>query len=289
MPGFSNTADIYLEMLAGKSFINTFRRVTSNGAASAAGRWHELVTSTGGNGANALGATAGTGTALTSFIDSPTAGFFIPPFPSSGATSDKYFIQNIQAQSSTSTVPIATAVLCDFVYYYGSLVVTGTPTTLSSGTAVPRYADGKGLMAICSVQTVNGATQPALTFTFTDDTNASTSAVMTSPVASAPVSTLYLNNGSPFFPLTGSASGIKSVASYTLATGTTGTVAVFLVKPLIAVPIVAQNIFTETDLFMQMPTFPQIQYGSCLQYIIVPGGNMAASSVITSQIQYAWA
>ena len=288
MPGFSSASDIFDEFLNGKKLISQFRRVTSNAATSAAGRWHEMVTSTGETGASSLAGSAGAGTALTSYSDSLTAGFLIPPYSSTGAD-DSYFVSSLGLSSPTATVPICTAILCDFLYYYPSCVVTGSPSTLSTTPAVPRQTNGEGVMALVTVQTALGAATPQLTLTYVDHNGDSRTGIVTSPANSAPVSTALTNAGGPFVPMASSARGIRSITSYTIDSGgTTGTVCMFLVRPLVAIPIAAQNIPSETELFMQMPYMPKVQPGACLQYIIMPGGNLVANGILAGKIEYIW-
>lgn len=285
--GFSSFDDLVYKLttLGQQNTIN-FEKITSNGAASAAGRWHEFLTGTGVPSAVSFTGTAGVATQLTS----STAGA-MTLVEGNVSTSTRHLLNWISWTNSTTVSP-ASLWLCDFLLYYPSNVVTGAATSLNNTATLPRYTDGKGVMCVVAVQTVNGAASPALTLTYTaTDASGSTSsqsATVTAPANSAPVSTLYLNNGSPFLPIPAGNVGIKSISSYTLASGTTGTAAFILCKPLAQIPIGTTYLPSARDCVFQMPSFPQIQDGACLGLIGMVGGAMAASSSIFGQIRYGW-
>src|SRR4051812_45203548 len=164
--GWSSQSDFISEVTTGGKYLTAwFQKVSSNGGASAAGRWHEFYTATGTPAAGPLTGTAGTGTQIKQSVQG--TGLYI----GANVSTDTRHLLTMQAFSPTATLVPATAVLVDFLVYWPSLVVTGTPTTLVAA-ALPRYTDGKGVQAIVAVQSALGATQPALTFTNTYDDNA---------------------------------------------------------------------------------------------------------------------
>jgi hypothetical protein len=111
---------------------------------------------------------------------------------------------------------------------------------------------------------------------------------MTSPVNSAPISLLYAYNASPFVPMAAGDVGIKRINSYTLASGTTGTVAFVLVKPLAVIPLLAANTASERDFLSQLPSLPRIQDDACLGFITLIGGAMTTSQSIQGVIGHGW-
>lgn len=279
--GFDN---LIAAFSAGKSNKGLFQKTSSNAAASAAGRWHEFFTASGIPTAGAFSGSAGVATQLTA---ASTGAFNIGP---ATVSPDIRNLVSMKMQSPTSTLVPATFYLVDYLLYYPSCVVTGTPTTLNNTATLPRYTTGDGVSAMIAVQTALGATQPALTLTYTDQggTGSNVALAMTSPVASAPISTLFLNNGSPFLPLAGADSGIRRIDSYTLATGTTGTVSIVLVKVLAEIDLYAINTGTIVDFISQVPSFPKIEENACLGLIGVCGGAMAASSVFSGTLTTVW-
>lgn len=271
-------------LTAGQTSKGVFQKATSNAGASAAGRWHEFFTATGIPTAGTFSGTAGVATVMNG---STQGGFNV------GTTSVSPSIKNLlsmKIQSPTATLVPATFYLVDYLLYYPACVVTGTATTLNNTATLPRYTTGEGVMAMIAVQSALGATQPALTLTYTDEggNTGNVGLAMTSPVASAPISTLFLNNGSPFLPLATTDKGVRKIDSYTLATGTTGTVSMVLVKVLAEIDLYAINTGTLVDYVSQIPSFPKIEDNACLGLIGVPGGAMAAASVFSGTLTTVW-
>jgi len=268
---------------AGQSAKGYFQKATSNAATSAAGRWHELFTATGIPTAGSFTGTAGVATVM----NASTQGALY-----TGTASVSPDIKNLvswKIQSPTSTLVPATFYLVDFLLYYPACVVTGTPTTLNNTATLTRYTDGVGVFPIIAVQTAHGAAAPALTLNYRDPSdNDQNGLVMTSPVNSAAISTCYLNNGSPFLPLATTDNGVKRINSYTLASGTTGTVAMILVKIIAEIDLYAINTGVLADYIANTPTFPKIEDNACLGIIGVCGGAMVASSVLSGTITTVW-
>lgn len=269
---------------AGQANKGVFQKASSNGAASAAGRWHEFFTATGIPTAGSWSGTAGVATQMTA----ATQGAF--NVGTAAVSPDTKNLVSLKIQSPTSTLVPATFYLVDYLLYYPACVVTGTATTLNNTATLPRYTTGDGVMAMIAVQTALGAASPALTLTYTDQggTGSNVGLALTSPTNSAPISTLFLNNGSPFLPLAGTDTGVRKIDSYTIASGTTGTVAMVLVKVLAEIDLYAINTGVMVDYVSQIPSFVKIEDNACLGLIGVTGGAMAASSVFSGTIQTVW-
>lgn len=281
--GFTSLDALTAAMSAGQKERAVFQKATSNAAASAAGRWHELFTATGIPAAGSWSGTTGAATAMTR----STAGAL--PL-GNNVTPDTRHLTKVAGCTTTSTVTPAVAVLCDFLLYYPGCVVTGAPTTLNNTVTLPRYTDGAGVQAFVAVQTALGATQPALTLTYTDQAGntGNTALALTAPVASASISTLFAFNGLPFMPLAGTDTGVRKIDSYTLATGTTGTVAFVLVKPLVEIPIVALSTMTVANMVHELPSLERVYDDACLGWMLSPGGAMAANATFFGSAEWAW-
>ena len=258
-----------------------FQKTSSNGATSVAGRWHEMLTWTGVPSALSFSGSAGAGTQLTA----STTGAF--PQYEGNVSTDLRFLLNLMAYTPSSTVTPASLLICDMLLYYPALVVTGTPTTMS-GSGLSRYTDGKGVRAFCAVQSAIGVASPALTFTYAADDSSSQTAVMTAAANSQPISACFPNNGGVFFPVPAGKLGVKSLTSYTIASGTSGTVAVVLCKPLIQIPLCAQYQSSERECLNQFPSLPQIQDGACLGGLVMVGGAMTTLQTVLGRLQYCW-
>jgi hypothetical protein len=270
-------------LAAGQSNKGVFQKFSSNAGASAAGRWHEFFTANGIPTAGSWAGSAGIGTQLSG---ASTGAFNVG---TASVSPDIKNLLSMKIQSPTATLVPATFYLVDYLFYYPACVVTGTPTTLDNTATLPRYTNGIGVFPIIAVQTALGAASPALTLSYRDPAdNDQNGLVMTSPGNSAPISTLFLNNGSPFLPLAGSDTGVKRINSYTLASGTTGTVSMVLVKVLAEIDLYAINTGVLVDFVSQIPSFPKIEDNACLGLIGVCGGAMAASSVFSGTLTTVW-
>jgi hypothetical protein len=281
--GFSSVDDLVNEISAnGKTSKLMYQKTSVNGAASAAGRWHECFTWAGFPVAGVLTGTAGTAFSMDS-TRSGSLGI------GANVSPDTRHILNASVFSPTATMLPATFILCDFLVTYPSLVVTGTASTLTP-TALPRYTNGDGVMGIVSVQSALGAASPALTFTYTDQAGnaGNVAAAITAPAVSAPLSTLFQVDGSPFIRLAAGDTGIRSVQSYTIATGTTGAVSLSLVKPLATIPVLAINTASERDFLYQLPSLPQIQDGACLGWIVQVGGALVTGGTFQGLSDLGW-
>lgn len=275
---------IYAAKAAGKSNKGLFQKTSSNAATSAAGRWHEFFTA---SGIPIAGSWAGSAGVATQMTGATQGGLNVG---TAAVSTDVRHLTALKMQSPTATLVPATFYLVDFLLYYPACVVTGTPTTMNNATTLSRYTTGDGVFPIIAVQSALGAAQPALTLTYTDQdgNTGNTALAMTSPVASASISTLFLNNGSPFLPLAGADKGVRKIDSYTLATGTTGTVSMVLVKVLAEIDIYAINTGNLIDYLSGSDILPVIEDNACLGFIGVAGGAMVASSVFSGTISNLW-
>ena len=81
---------------------------------------------------------------------------------------------------------------------------------------------------------------------------------------------------------------VKTLESYTLGSGTTGTVTAFLVKPLCEIPILALNTPSERDYVYQLPSLPRIYDGACLGFILNVGGAFINLGRLNVLMDVAW-
>lgn len=268
---------------AGQSNKGYYQKASSNAAASAAGRWHEFFTASGIPTAGSFTGSAGVATVM----NASTQGAL-----NIGTASVSPDIKNLvswKIQTPTATVVPATFYLVDYLLYYPACVVTGVATTLNNTATLPRYTTGEGVFPIIVAQTAHGAAAPALTLNYKDPANNDQNGlVMTAPASSIHISTCYLNNGSPFLPLATTDNGVKQINSYTLSSGTTGTVAFVLVKIIAEIDLYAINTGVIADYIANIPTFPKIEDDACLGIIGVCGGAMAANSAISGTITTVW-
>jgi hypothetical protein len=285
MPGFSSQDDLISEISQNGKFDNMyFQKTFANAANSAAGRWHETTYL--GTGIPAAGTFSGAAGTAVQMNRSTQGALDVGP----NVSTDLRSLLGMQLWTPSIVVSPAVALLVDYLLYYPACVVNGAPTTLTNGVGLPRYANGVGVKCMVVTQSANGATQPALTLNYRDQSDNDQAApfAMTSPGASAPVSTLYANNGAPFLPMAAGDTGIKRINSYTLATGTTGTVAFVLCKFLAAMPIAGSNSPTERDFLSQMVSLPRIEDDACLGIITLIGATMTPAQTLMGVIGHGW-
>lgn len=283
---FSSHNDLLAEITAGKFLRLPFYRTVNTGATTAAGRWHECFAGTGTGGLGVLTGTAGVAQAYSSA--SPGA---LPIGPA--VNPDTRHLLGMSALTPTTLLPPSMLLLVDLLLAYPSLSVSSA-TTLNNGVSLPRYTNGDGVQAAGVITGAFGAATPTLTLTYTDsDGNTGNTGTMTSPVASAPVGCMLGGGtgGIPTAPMASLAAGdrgIRSIQSYAIASGTTGTAAIVLYKPLATIPLAAANLASERDFLFAMPSLPKIEDGACLAVFALVGGALTANQVITGHLDLAW-
>lgn len=268
---------------AGQGFRTPFQKVSSNGATSAANRYHELFT---GNGIPAAGSFAGAAGVGVAMSRATQGAMNLGSTPGAGQFQH---LLNMLAFSPTATGNPARIMVLDLLAYYPSLVVTGSPTALTP-VALPRYADGAGVMAFVAVQTALGAAQPSVQLNYTRQDGASgrVATAVLAPAASLPVST-FLGTTGPFVPLQGTDTGVRSVNSYVIGGApTTGTVAIVLAKVIAEIPILVANQAVERDFLSQIPSLPLIETGACLSLAVGTGAAMVASALFFGSLETVW-
>lgn len=186
--------------------------------------------------------------------------------------------------------------LCDLLLYYPLLNINASPTTLNNSVTLPRYTNGVGVQAIVTTTTALATSNPTLTLNYTDSAgNSGLTSTMVAPNVAQAASTLWLSGaatagGSPFLAMTSNGQGVKSIQSYTIASGTaTGAAAILLVKPLMAfgIPNASPNIAVEKDCILQFPSLPQIYDGACLG-LIASASATSSTAVIHARMRYGW-
>lgn len=257
------------------------QRTIVTGATSVAGRWHECFTGAGTGGAGVLTGTAGVGFALSS----ATTGS-IPQKTANVSPATKHLAYGYAVSPATTLSP-GLALLTDLLYCYPSCVVTGTPTTLNNGAAKPtRFDNGREVQAAAIVVSVLGATTPSLTMTYTDQSgNTGNTGSFTASANSLPVGSLLSGGavaqlGGPDMVMAAGDSGVRELNSYTIASGTTGTVSFLLHRPIAEIPIIAANTPAERDFVFQVPTSPKIDDDACLAILVNIGGALVVNQIL---------
>lgn len=202
--------------------------------------------------------------------------------------------------SAAATTAPSVFMLIDVLanYTISSVTTTGAQTLLS-GAAWPRYADGKGVRAYLVPSVVMGAGAPTARLGYTNPNsvagrltpNAPSLPVITtaSPVGAIPYSGTGVGKYGPFLPLQSGDSGILSVQSINFsATMTSGCMNLVICKPIATIPVTTVGVAGERDFLNQLPSFPRIFDGACLQWLMYAGAATPVNSAFYGHLNTVW-
>lgn len=291
MAGYSGIDDYTTQITTNaKKLTIDWNRVVNTGATSVAGRWHEAFAGLGTGGQGVLTGTAGQGIAFTR----SNAGAL--PLNANVTPATRHLINGHVFTAAATAVP-GIVKLIDLLYAYPSCVVTGAPTTLADTATRPARLTGNpaGVQIGCIVVGALGAAQPILTVTYRDQSDSTTGTCSFAASAnSQPVGSMLTASAvagvlsGPAGSLASGDTGVAGVNSYTLASGTTGTVTFILYREIATFPLPAVGIAGERDFFTGTPTLPLIDDDACLAFLVQPGGALTASQVISGELAYGW-
>ena len=278
MSGFRNARDMADAQDAGQYTYASFRKVPTQ--TTGAGVWFDLSMSPGNPAPNY-------------FIGSPNV--FVPMAQSTdgglrhgGNVGTKKHLRKITALT-TVTTPIS-GLLLDYLGFYGFVDESVTDEQFMDNTVgLTRYADGKGVQLMPVVVAGHTGGQPFTVKYVNQDGVAgrvTKTAVMGTQVTNGTIlhsqgaGTAYINNG-PFLTLQEGDTGVRSVQSVTIGgVGDVGLFALVLVKPLATFSLFGNNSATEVDYLVDTPTLPEIQNNAYLNFIVMPSGQIAGSTLL---------
>lgn len=202
---------------------------------------------------------------------------------------------------SATTARIATS----YANYVAGTVIAftdaGTPTTTMT-IQMPRYAKGVGCLAAFVVGTAPTGGGPNLSASsYTNSAATAGRAFTGSPtmgVAADAYAGRILHSGNaagrygPFLPLASGDQGVASVESFTFSGGTaytgSGVLGLAIMKPLLDLALPVSGMWSERDLVNQLPSFPQVQDGACLAWLLFSTGATTNASPFTFDLDFAW-
>lgn len=182
--------------------------------------------------------------------------------------------------------------------------VTGTglrTVTMTALSGSSRYNTGAGCRAYISTLVAPATGGPNIsTFTYTNSAGTTgrtmpvtVSMAATPAISSIPHSGNAANRYGPFLPLASGDTGIADIESFTFSggtayTGTTGVLVMHLVRPLLALPILASGVASERDLVNQLPSLPRVIDGAHLKFLMYATGATTANSPFVASLDFAW-
>lgn len=197
-------------------------------------------------------------------------------------------LKTLMALTAVATALPMNMLLCDYLLYYPFLDQgTNDDQPLDNSVALPRYADGDGVQAIAVMTNpqVSGGARFNFDYTNQDGVSGRTSGTVTCNTATAIgslVNTASATAGasSPFIPLQGTDTGIQSVQTFRMVSGSdVGLICLVLVRPVARISIRGIDAPTEVDYFTAGPSLPEIKDGAYLNFIALPNGSLAATPI----------
>lgn len=217
-----------------------------------------------------------------------------------GGTGYKHIL-NASAFSAAPTTMPCVFMLIDVLGFYPISTVTSTgDQALTTGSALPRYVDGKGVRAFVTPQVVMGAATPNIRMTYTRPTTGGTDTGRITPNVlpigntAAPVSSIiYAGTAAgkygPFMPLQAGDNGIVSVQQFNLsASYLSGVLNLVLCKPLLTLPMTTIGVASERDLMNQLPSLPRVYDGACLAWLMYAGAITPVNSAFYGHLDFGW-
>lgn len=193
--------------------------------------------------------------------------------PRLSSQSKSYFLT--QAELACFTTINTSFHLIDRLSHQGGLVATATSTLTTNlpTAALPRYTDGKGVMAALEIYTALGALAQTVTVSYTN--NQGVSGRISKPVVIGAASDNAIGRFIPI-PLQDDDVGIRSVESVTpsSSTGTAGNYGITLYKPLALFPNLSISIHSAQQRYFNFllggfGVCPEIHDDACLQLLAV--------------------
>ena len=178
----------------------------------------------------------------------------------------------------TGAVP-AYVMLMDYIGFYPLIDLTDdTEQLMDNTTPIPRYKTGDGIRAM-AVMTVPSTIGTTATIKYTNQSGVSNRTVTcvflpsngTGIIPIAAGSNLVNSAPTPFIPLAGGDTGVRSIESIQFASAAEGFCALVLVRPLATLPIYETNVYSEKNYIKDQSGFPEILNGAYLNFIIQGG------------------
>lgn len=204
-----------------------------------------------------------------------------------GLTSSKTFLKELTVISNTATALPMRILLLDYIMYY-PFIDEGTTDEqiLTTSTPLLRWTDGKGvqIMAVSVAGRTGGQT---FTVKYTNQDGVANRVTGTASQNSTSITgNIVTTEGAtvgmvgPFLPLQEGDSGVISIQSVTMGGVDVGLFTLVLVKVIASTQILEITAPVEKDFLLNNAlALPEIEPDSYLNFICLPNGSMAATSL----------
>lgn len=284
MPGFNSYDAIINALTVSNTGQEIFFSKTAP-AAQVAGAFHTSWAYTGVPTAGIFLGAGGAAAATFVSADNTSLGALPVVSPTSASATNPYIIA---AGALPSTGVAGSLMLID------RLADTGTLTTAAGGTCTftmpgggwARYTDGAGVKA--TIESLTGTPTAGGSVTLSYTNTASTAGRITSAAITVAGTHRMVGSSGPEFGLQGSDVGIKSIESMTITTQAAANLAITVYKPLLILPCVTANFYTERDCVIQTPKLPKLLVAAdktaCLQWVFF--ANAATTPTLTGSVSF---
>lgn len=288
MTGFKNVKTFIDAELNGQYSISTFRKNVS--ATTTGTVWYDLAYAPGNPSPNYYASTPLEGAALSY---SENGGLYVGRAVS---PAQKFLKRLSLAVIGTATIVPLACKLLDYLYYYPFIDdSTLDAQALDNTTPVPRLAEGEGaqVLAINQASRTGGQTF-RFSYTNQDGVSGRTSQVATQNTAAAvgnilnSQNTNIANTSGPFIGLQDGDTGVRSIESVNMVSGTdVGLFALVLVKPIADICLSSATGAAEMDFFQMRSSIPKISDDAFLGLICLPPINIAGVNIL-GEISTVW-
>ena len=280
MAGFANARVMADAQDAGQHLYASFRKQATQ--TTGAGVWFDLSMSPGNPAPNYFIGVPGAFTRMAQSTDGGLRhGGPVAPM--------KKFLRKIMAMTPTAAATPLTAILLDYLGFYGFVdEATLDEQLLDNTLGISRYTDGAGVQLMPVVVaghtggqsfTVNYTNQAGVAGRVSQTATMSTQIVNGTILHSQRAGAAYVNNG-PFLTLQAGDSGVRSVQSVTIGgIGDVGLFALVMVKPLATFTLRGIDAATEIDYLTDTPSMPVIQDDAYLNLLALPNGSLSAAPI----------
>lgn len=164
-----------------------------------------------------------------------------------------------------------------------------TGTGIDATSRLPAQAAGaEGAQIFVYVTSALSGASNTITYGYTNQAGTGSRTTGNLVTVASAVANRSVNAGL-FVPLQAGDTGVRSIESMTLASGSaTGTICVCLVRPLLYIPIPIAGIEVTRDMVTETCGVPRIYDDSCLDWILIPSGAAAASTPMIGSVTLAY-
>lgn len=286
--GWVNTRNMVDDATSGQHHVTSFRKSPS--AVTTIGVWNDLSMAPGNPGPNYYATSQYEAATLNG-----SKGLFVGV---SGNAGTRHLCRTLMFGTAATAFPMRTMLL-DYLLYY-PLIDTSTvdEQLMVNDVVLPRYTTGDGVQ-IMPVITHSPAAPTGLTFqvSYTNQ-DGTVGRIATGSFGSGTVlgtiactdrtKTVAGSHTSPFLRLQDGDSGVRSIESFNMISGTdVGLFALVLVKPITQFTMIEQTAPVEVCYLSDNPSLPVIKDGAYLNFVVCPSGSLAATS-LHGMIETTW-